>query len=65
MLVTTAAGYIIYLTGFAMILVPAVAAILESIVLEKVFARYMSEEDRKKEQIRNHPEQYEYMHPDE
>ncbi len=55
----------IYLMGIAFILAPAIAAVLDSILLEKIFVRYMSEEDRKKEEIRNHPEQYEYMHPDE
>jgi uncharacterized membrane protein YesL len=63
-LIAAAAGYAIYLSGFAIVLVPAVAAILESVVLESIFTRYMSEEDRKNEQIRNHPEQYEYMHLD-
>lgn len=65
MVIAALAVLSIYLMGIAFILAPAVAAVLDSMLLEKIFVRYMSEEDRKKEEIRNHPEQYEYMHPDE
>jgi hypothetical protein len=41
------------------------AAMLHSIVLERIYERYMSEEDRKLEDLRNHPEQYEYFNRNE
>lgn len=65
MLIAALAVLSVYLMGIAFIFAPAVAAVLDSILLEKIFVRYMSEEDRKKEELRNHPEQYEYMHLDE
>ncbi len=51
----------IYLMGIAFILAPAIAAILDSVILESIFVNYMSEEDREKENMRNYPEQYEYV----
>ncbi len=49
-----------YLFGIAIIFVPAVAALLDSLILESIFVQYMSKEDLEKEALRNHPEQYEY-----
>lgn len=49
-----------YLFGLAIIFVPAVAALLDSLILESIFVQYMSKEDLEKEALRNHPEQYEY-----
>lgn len=51
----------VYLMGIAFILAPAIAAILDSAILESVFVHYMSKEDREKENMRNYPEQYEYV----
>ncbi|MGN0204276.1 MAG: YesL family protein [Coprococcus sp.] len=51
----------VYLMGIAFILAPAIAAILDSVILESIFVNYMSEEDREKENMRNYPEQYEYV----
>lgn len=48
-----------YLFGLAIIFVPAVAALLDSLILESIFVQYMSKEDLEKEALRNHPEQYE------
>lgn len=59
--VTILAGISVYFIGFAFFLAPAVAAVVDSIILESIFVHYMSEEDRKKEEMRNHPEQYEYL----
>ena len=50
-----------YLFGLAVVLVPAVAALLDSLILESIFVQYMSKEDLEKEELRNHPEQYEYV----
>lgn len=63
--VAVVAGLSIYLIGFAFFLAPAVAAVLDSIILESIFVRYMSDEDRKLEELRNHPEQYEYFNREE
>ena len=49
-----------YLFGLAIFFVPAVAALLDSLILESIFVQYMSKEDLEKEALRNHPEQYEY-----
>lgn len=49
-----------YLFGITIIFVPAVAALLDSLILESIFVQYMSKEDLEKEALRNHPEQYEY-----
>lgn len=61
LLVAALAVLSIYLMGIAFILAPAIAAILDSIILESVFVNYMSKEDREKENMRNYPEQYEYV----
>ena len=50
-----------YLFGLAVVFVPAVAALLDSLILESIFVQYMSKEDLEKEELRNHPEQYEYV----
>ena len=50
-----------YLFGIAIIFVPAAAALLDSLILESIFVQYMSKEDLEKENLRNHPEQYEYV----
>ena len=50
-----------YLFGLAVVFVPAVAALLDSLILESIFVQYMSKEDMEKEELRNHPEQYEYV----
>ena len=42
------------------VFIPAVAALVDSLILESIFVQYMSKEDREKEALRNHPEQYEY-----
>ena len=49
-----------YLFGLAVVFVPAVAALLDSLILESIFVQYMSKEDLEKEELRNHPEHYEY-----
>ncbi len=53
------------LLGLFLIISPGMAAMLHSIVLERIYERYMSEEDRKLEDLRNHPEQYEYFNRNE
>lgn len=49
-----------YLFGLGIVFIPAVAALVDSLILESIFVQYMSKEDREKEALRNHPEQYEY-----
>lgn len=61
LLVAALAALSVYLMGLAFVLAPAIAAILDSMILESIFVRYMSEEDREKENLRNHPERYEYV----
>lgn len=61
LLVAALAALGVYLMGLAFVLAPAIAAILDSMILESIFVRYMSEEDKEKENMRNHPEQYEYV----
>ena len=51
----------VYLIPLSMLIVPAIAALVISMLLERVFIRYMTQEDRELEEIRNHPEQYEYI----
>ena len=48
-----------YLFGLGIVFIPAVAALVDSLILESIFVQYMSKEDREKEALRNHPEQYE------
>ena len=49
-----------YLFGLGIVFIPAVVALVDSLILESIFVQYMSKEDREKEALRNHPEQYEY-----
>ena len=49
-----------YLFGLGIVFIPAVAALVDSLILESIFVQYMSKEDREKEALRNHPEQSEY-----
>lgn len=65
LLVTLGASAVLYMMPFLMIILPAAAALLDSIILERVFLRYMTDEDRKAEDMRNHPEQYEYVNRNE
>ena len=58
--VLTAAVLGCYLFGLGIAFIPAVAALVDSLILESIFVQYMSTEDREKEALRNHPEQYEY-----
>lgn len=54
-----------YLFPLVIIFIPAVAALLDSLILESIFVQYMSKEDLEKENLRNHPEQYEYVNREE
>lgn len=65
LVVLAAAVFFVYIMGIAFVLAPAIAALLNSMILERIFVQYMSEEDRKKEELRNHPEQFEYMNREE
>ena len=49
-----------YLFGIAIIFVPAVAALLDSLILESIFVQYMSKEDLEKRGLAQSSEQYEY-----
>ena len=49
-----------YLFGLGIVFIPAVVALVDSLILESIFVQYMSKADREKEALRNHPEQYEY-----
>lgn len=55
----------LYMLPFLLIIIPAAAALLDSLILERVFLRYMTDEDREAEQMRNHPEHYEYVNRNE
>ena len=65
MLVFALGVLLIYFTGIALILVPGYGAYLISSLLEKVFVRHMTKEDLAMEDLRNHPEKYEYFNRDE
>ncbi len=59
--VTVVMAAIICYFPISIILAPGCAMLIENFIWEKVFRKYMSEEDLQKEEMRNHPEQYEYL----
>ena len=63
--VAVSAVLILYMIPFLLIIIPAVKALLDSLILERVFLRYMTDEDRKLEEMRNHPENFEYVNRNE
>jgi uncharacterized membrane protein YesL len=63
--VAVCAVLILYMMPFLLIIVPALKALLDSLVLERVFLRYMTDEDRRMEEMRNHPENFEYVNRNE
>ncbi len=60
LLVTLCAAAGIYFLPFLLVIVPAAAALLDSLILEKIFVCYMTDEDRELEEKRNNPEQYDH-----
>ena len=55
LLVCILAALMIYTTPLLLIITPGVSGLLANIVLEKVFVKYMSDEDREMEAWLNHP----------
>ena len=56
LIVCPAAG--VYLVPPLILIMPAAAVFLDSLILERIFRRYMTDEALRLEEARNHPEQY-------
>jgi len=56
--VLAASAALLYCFGLFIVIVPGVDIMLFSVILEKVFYLYMSDEDRRLEDIRNNPGKY-------
>ena len=59
LLVILAAGvFAVWLLPIAIVLVPGICALLAGLVLEHIFGKVMTPEDRQAEEMRNHPERF-------